>query len=221
MPHPLQELGPVALHLGRVLGVIGGVGEGGVGLGEEESVLRVVVRVCVDVPRVEVVHASLVELHDDVEELRAVRHRVDELEPRLERLRPDLLDARHVRARSIIAPCGPLVLAQNGDHVVYDVLLRAVPGERPRGGESGDAVVVVGVPLAARELVEVLARVHLRVDAALQRIGERRDLHLDGQLARLLGKLVVPLVVHHKPHTLKLLEKLLPPRPAGLRVKIL
>mmetsp|Transcript_42864 Transcript_42864/g.83834 ORF Transcript_42864/g.83834 Transcript_42864/m.83834 type:complete len:496 (+) Transcript_42864:920-2407(+) len=219
--HPLHKLGAVGLHLRRLVRVVALVGEGPPALGEEEGVLLVVQGVGVDVPREEVVDATLVELHHAVDQRLVVVDAVDELEPRLHGLAALLLNLIHVGTGLEVGAGGPVVLLEHRDHLVHHLLLGRVPGQRPRCLELGDAVEVGLVPLAAGKLVEVVAGVDLGVDGALDVVRKARNLHLRRQLRRLLGQAFVPLVVHHEPHALEALQELAALLALGLGTQVL
>mmetsp|Transcript_3291 Transcript_3291/g.6733 ORF Transcript_3291/g.6733 Transcript_3291/m.6733 type:complete len:583 (+) Transcript_3291:369-2117(+) len=122
---------PVLFHFVRVIEQVGAIRQAHVTLGEEESVVRVVMGVRVDVPREEHVEIRLVELHHHVKQAAWVLDSVDQVKPWLQRLPSLLVNAFCIHAGPVVRPSRAVVHLEDFDHLVLDLQLGTIPGQRP------------------------------------------------------------------------------------------
>mmetsp|Transcript_79294 Transcript_79294/g.116215 ORF Transcript_79294/g.116215 Transcript_79294/m.116215 type:complete len:210 (+) Transcript_79294:2105-2734(+) len=124
----LLELVDVRHHLGIFcLREVGRIWERRVSLSQEEGVLRVVVRIRINVPREEHVHIGLIKLNDDVEERLVILDGVNQVQPRHDRLSTLGFDAITIHTCLVIFARAAVILLKHRDHLILDVELSPVP----------------------------------------------------------------------------------------------
>mmetsp|Transcript_46622 Transcript_46622/g.109677 ORF Transcript_46622/g.109677 Transcript_46622/m.109677 type:complete len:258 (-) Transcript_46622:329-1102(-) len=130
---------------------------------EEEGVAVLVPGVDVHAPAPEQRHVRLLDLDRGVDKGGVVLNRLREVHPRGEHV-PGLCGLRARETRAVEEASGAFVGLKEGTHARFDVFIDFVPLESDRGGVLRDGAALALLPVPARKLVKVVARIDGRVD---------------------------------------------------------
>mmetsp|Transcript_28008 Transcript_28008/g.63342 ORF Transcript_28008/g.63342 Transcript_28008/m.63342 type:complete len:209 (+) Transcript_28008:1312-1938(+) len=123
----LLKLSSMPLHFSAVFCVVRCIRKTDITLTQEESILRVVVGVGVDVPGEQDVHVPLVQLYNHVQQGILVLHLLDQIQPWGQRFAALCIDLLGVHAGTVILARDTLIRLKQLDHFILDVELSTIP----------------------------------------------------------------------------------------------